>query len=470
MTILRACSFVLGVLALCAVLSATVVLADGVLWVSEAELSNHSSVQGGWEEGGQSQLPVCLGRDGNGQLRPGKYLSSRCNIAFGSQELSVHAEEILVANGGQYSWEGVNDGKPSDWMRLWAAKVDGRDAFICRAKHRKFDVLDRGVHPGEMFGLECRYGYNNAVEIVRDDKFGDIATFVNSPFEVLYVPRQALTAEEMEEILAIVSEVDGRWRDKHGFINITQIDSGDIDNENPVLFTAEYLFLLKKLGVLEGEIRSSYFSWAQAALDDIRLEAGLFDRRPEDKSVDRDSVCVRHFSRDEQIGLVIIDWAFDFQLGLATELFAYGKANDWVFENRAWRQDGSHGEKICHHNEWLDADGLKAKAQGFRTPKFQGFVSLAARQNISEIQAAEISGGYLITMNRPAQSTSGKILGVLRREVLSHSSNELVGKAIALFENRLYEQYGSSPLKGMYGVYFPNLDHPFHRLVGYYKH
>ena len=470
MTVSRDFTFVTNVLVFCAGLSASVAMADNVLWVTESELSNHASVQGGWEESGQPQLPVCLGRDGSGQRRPGKYLKNRCNIPSGGQELSVHTEVILASNGGAYSWEGINDGKPSDWLRLWAAKADGRDTFICRANHRKLGVLDKGVHPGEMFGLECRYGYSGGVEIVKDDEFGDVTTFVNSPFEVLYVPRSASTTEEKKEILNIVSEVDEQWRDRHGFLNINQIDSDDIDNENPVLFTAEYLFLLKKIGVLEGEIRDSYFSWAQTALDKIRLTSGLFDRRPEDKLADRDNVCVRHFSRDEQIGLIIIDWAFDFELGLAAELFAYGEANGWIFENRAWRRDGSRGEKICHHGEWLDTDGLEAKAQGFRTPKFQGLVSSATRQNISKVQAAEISGGYLITMNRPAQSTSGKILGILRREILSQSSNDLVGKAIALFENRLYNQYGSSPLKGMYGVYFSNPGHPFHRLVGYYKH
>ncbi|OAD24084.1 hypothetical protein THIOM_000068 [Candidatus Thiomargarita nelsonii] len=57
----------------------------------------------------------------------------------------------------------------------------------------------------------------------------------------------------------------------------------DIDNENPVLFTAEYLFLLDKLGVLRGDLKARYQQKIKQAIAKLQLEPGLFDRYPEDK-------------------------------------------------------------------------------------------------------------------------------------------------------------------------------------------
>lgn len=429
-------------------------------------------IQGGWEDGGSPQLPVCKATDAGGTQRPGKYVSGRCNITVhGQGEISQPSQGLLVDSGGaKYSWLGINDVKTPGWKRLYTGMSDGAPLFFCRSKHYEHIVLERGMHPGELSGMECRYGYGGKREITRDDEFSDFGTLFNSPFHVLYVPRPQLNEKEITEAEAALTEIDDHWRNQHGFLNIYGPDNPINDNENPTLFTAEYIFLLKQLGLLEGERRENMKNWAIEAVGKIRVAPGLFVRIPEDRFVDRDIECTRIFSRDEMIGLIAIDYAFDYELGLSQEIYDRGKESGWLFDNRTWRQDGTIGD-VCTHGQWHSASSVKAIFDSYRTPKFQGLVAAATGNNISDLELAEVVIGLNITANRDVGSTSGKIMGMMRAEIFAQSDNDTINKAYAIFMNNMYNQYGDSPLVGMFEIYFGHTpNHPIHTLVALYDH
>lgn len=444
--------------------------AKAAQWSASNVRTEGKFVEGGWEKGGEPAIPVCLGLDPKGQLRPGKSIVNNCNIVFDGKEIEVRVEALLTGAASSYSWEGINSPKPTNWKRFRASTADGKDIFVCRAKHKQQLLFDEGMHPGELYGAECRYGFGNTQNIVKDDVFTEIGNLFNSPYAVLYVPRKPLSAEDREIAQNAIDRIDQGWREKNGFINIKREGNNDLDNENPVLFTSEYYFLLKKLGLLQGTFRENEIKRISESIDNLRLEPGLFDRVPFEKFKNRDTYCVRHFSRDEQIGLVLIDWAFDYELGLSRELFDYGRANGWRFENRTWRSSGEAGRQICDKGTWMNGNDPSAYLQGQRTPKFIGLLEAAAQNKVSATSIAEILGGLKLTKDRDRSKTSGKILAFLRKEILINPGSDAIDSGFAQFENAMYDQYGANPLKGLFSIYFKNPDHPFHELVSLYQH
>lgn len=438
------------------------------VWVDPKSISSASHFEGGWEEDGVVRS-ACLAQMQNSEYIAGKLIGTQCNVAQNGIEVATSAKAILSNKNVRLSWEAINNSKPEGWVRVNVGQFEGRDVFACRAKHRDFGLFDKGVHVGTLSGLECRYGYDGQQVVVRDDPWGDIATLATSPFWVLYREKLDLSGEQKRQIEEAIFEIEGHWLDKHGFLNISKRDSLEIDNENPVLFTAEYLFLLRELGMLEGARRTRYLTWARSAIDKLRLKPGLFDRRPEDKLEDRGNHCVRHFSRDEQIGLLLIDHVFDNELGISKEISEFGRNNNWIFENRSWRADGSIGNKICHHGEWFDSDSIKAKAQGWRSPKSQGLFIASVDETLDAPHVAEIVGGLAITARRAPNETSGKILAYLRSPILRGANNELVNQAFALFENAMYDQYGAQPFYRLLEIYFKAQDHPIHILAKHHQ-
>lgn len=441
---------------------------DTIRWSTEPSVQE-PAIEGGWEEGGHPKLSVCRGKDTAGLLRPGKLVGNKCNIVTGGREISVTSAGVLVGQSPeQYSWEGINDVKPTGMKRYFDGMSDGKSIFICRAKMRELLILDKGIHPGELNGLECRFGYDGKPQIVHDDELGDIGTYFHSPYHVLYVPRAPLTNDEKRLAEDAISEIDENWRNKHGFLNIYETNRASNDNENPTLFTAEYIFLLKQLGLLTGERRNEIKRWTLNAVEKLRVAPGLFVRIPEDRYVDRDIQCTRIFSRDEMTGLIIMDYAFDYELGFSKEIYQRGIESGWLFDNRSWRPDGSIGD-VCTHGEWHSATSIKAVFDSYRTPKFQGLVSAAVNQPVAFPDLVEILGGLYITQNRDPQSTSGKILGMMRAEIFAQRDLPEINKSYAIFKNHMYNQYGNRPLAGMFQTYFnARRDHPFHTLVQLY--
>ena len=202
-------------------------------------------------------------------------------------------------------------------------------------------------------------------------------------------------------------------------------------------------------------------------IDALRLESGLFDRYPEDVKANRDKKCIRHFSRDEQIALLAIDHVFQRELGFSQELYEYGRKHkrlaSWHYENRMWRKNGRHVKWVCEHGK--KKDGLAATKYGLRTPKFRGLVKAANNASVDALAVAEIVAGLKITGDRPPGKTSGKILVFLRMEILRKANNKLINKALARFENKMYEKYGQNPLHRLMMIYLKHPEHPIRRLA-----
>ncbi|OAD19014.1 hypothetical protein THIOM_005373, partial [Candidatus Thiomargarita nelsonii] len=396
-----------------------------------------NAIQGGWEANG-TPLPVCRAYRGN-ERHPGKVVSGRCNYGYGGRESSSSRYDVLVGQDQEYSWEDIGKSTPPGWYPFAGGHEPGRILYICRAKHRTHFVVDKGVHPGKMVGDHCHYGYGGSEQRA-------------SRAAILYVKPSKTTSSQQDKIHQIVQEVEKRWFDKHGFMRLNPhagSKGAEIDNENPVLFTAEYLFILDKLGVLRGELKSRYQQRIKQAIAKLQLEPGLFDRYPEDKYKNRDTVCIRHFSRDEQIGLVVLDKVFDWQLGLARDLVNYGKTHkrlggNWHYENRFWRAEGTPVDWVCHHGEIKK--GLAAEKYGIRTPKFRGLLKMAVGESPDFLAIAEIIGGLKLTARKPVGETSGKILAYLRSAILENSRQHEIKNAVGAFYQEMLFQYGERPL------------------------
>ncbi len=417
-----------------------------------------NAIQGGWEANG-TQLPVCRAYRGN-ERHPGKVVSGRCNYGYGGREISSSSYDVLVGPDHESSWEDIGKSTPTGWYPLAGGHEPGRILYICRAKHRQGFFTDKGVHPGKMVGNHCNYGYGGSEHRV-------------SRAAILYVKPSKTSSSRQDKIHQIIQEVDKYWLNKHGFMRLNPHSGfpADIDNENPVLFTAEYLFLLDKLGVLRGELKARYQQKIKNAIAKLQLEPGLFDRYPEDKHQNRDSVCIRHFSRDEQIGLVILDKVFDWQLGLARDLVNYGKTHkrlggNWHYENRFWRASSQPVDWVCHHGEIKK--GLAAEKYGIRTPKFRGLLKIAVGGSPDFLATAEIIVGLKLTARKHVGETSGKILAYLRSSaILEKSRKHKIKNAVGAFYQDMLFQYGERPLHALMKIYFKNENHPIRRLSAY---
>src|SRR5258708_57044 len=81
----------------------------------------------------------------------------------------------------------------------------------------------------------------------------------------------------------IISSAEKNWFNKNGWIRLnpkaSDTDNG-YDNENPLLFTAEYLWLASRLGLLSGEFRETYFNRLKKQIGEMELQPGLYDRYP----------------------------------------------------------------------------------------------------------------------------------------------------------------------------------------------
>lgn len=275
-------------------------------------------------------------------------------------------------------------------------------------------------------------------------------------------PLPNLSQEQKQEVLAIVTEVEKQWLDPYGFMRLTPDPSkkAEIDNENPVLFTSEYLYLLWRLGMLEGELRERYREKILRMIDLLRLEPGLFNRRP-GKS---DEAFERHFSRDEQIGLVTLDRVFDWQLGFARELYNYGQAHHFFYQNRDWSAPGQHHRSAKgEHNSWLEL-----KASAYRQPEFVKYLHLAVGERPNALRQSILQTGLRLSMKKPREETSGKILAYLRFEVL-YGKDAGTDNVIRRYLQKMRTVYGDNPLYKILCIYYPCregiAEHPLRRLA-----
>lgn len=268
--------------------------------------------------------------------------------------------------------------------------------------------------------------------------------------------RVSLSKAQEKAVLAIVKETEARWMDRHGFLRLTprKGTKRDIDNENPVLFTATYYYLLKRLGMLKGKRKNRYRKKIRTMLAKLRLEPGLFNRYP---SIGKKKAHPRHFSRDEQIGLGTFDIAFDRSLGLFKELCEYGKRNSFFYENRTWLRPGKHQSKKSVR-----------RLDGFRQHNFRGYVCKGAGESMGLLARKWTMTALALTRRRSKQKTSGKILAYLRFEVLRHSASD-IRDAITKFHLKMQQMYGKIPLQGLFRIYYRHPQHPIRKLVLFLK-
>jgi len=269
--------------------------------------------------------------------------------------------------------------------------------------------------------------------------------------------RVKLNPRQRKQVEAIIKEVNKRWLNTHGFIRLHPHNGKNkgIDNENPVLFTATYFYMLKRLGMLKGPDVNRLLPKIRAMLNKLRLEPGLFNRYPSPGKTKR--AHTRHFSRDEQIGLAMFDISFDKKLGLFKELYTYGEKNSYFYENRTWISTGKHRSK----------PGVR-RLDGFRQHNFRGFIRMGVGKSMSLVHRKWTIAALHITGGRNKGKTSGKILAYLRFEVLRHGPED-VKDAIVKFHLKMQRMYGIIPFQGLFKIYYQNPRHPIRRLASYLR-
>ncbi|NUM34419.1 MAG: hypothetical protein HUU50_07735 [Candidatus Brocadiae bacterium] len=322
------------------------------------------------------------------------------------------------------------------------------------------------VETGIGDGSECSIGWCKCPEPPRIENIEEhkvvTVDFANwsdcnartGKLEVKYV----LQAPPKDAIEAIVKEVESDWMDQDGFLRLTPTPGQRVerDNENPVLFTGEYVYLLWKLGVLKGELRERYKKHLAEKVGALRLEPGLFNRRPGQTQ----EAFERHFSRDEQIGLVAMDMVFDWELGFAKEIYEYGKNNGWCWQNRDWSAPGEHKRKAAgDHNS-----PTELYISGLRQPHFIDYLRVAIKQTPSDFGLKIYRSALALTRGRPREDTSGKLLACLHTQVMRNCNDQETLDCIEKFWREMTAMYGANPIHGMMKIYFQHPDHPFLRL------
>ena len=240
-------------------------------------------------------------------------------------------------------------------------------------------------------------------------------------------PAPVLSERQKQEVRAIMREVAERWSDRYGCLRLTPCSDKNepLDNENPVLFTSECFYLLWRLGMLQGDLKASYRSKVAELITALRLKHGLVQRRPV-----REKNAFRQLSIDEQVGLVTLDLVFDWQLGVARELLAYG-------EQHGYRQS---------------------------QPPFIEYMRLANGQNASPLGQRFFRQALHMTLAGPREETRDKILTYLWTEVFRGRDSES-DRVIDEFLHKMRLVYGDNALYEIMCIYFSHKDHPCRRLA-----
>lgn len=261
-----------------------------------------------------------------------------------------------------------------------------------------------------------------------------------------------LSRKNERQVLNIMRETRKYWMDRHGFIRLTPNVrmNPSIDNENPVLFTATYYYLLWRLGILNQARQKQLLPHIKKMLQLLRLEPGLFNRFPHLSSKKKGHP--RHFSRDEQIGLGTLDCIFSGRLGLFRELYAYGQKTRFRYENRTWVSKGMH-RKIKWSQRFV----------GMRQYNFRGYIKLGVGYSMSWLERTWTIAALYNPRYNDKQQTSGKILAYLRFQVLHR--DPALHSTIFAFHTQMKRLYGKYPLEHIFKIYYRHPKHPIHRLV-----
>ncbi|MDF1665098.1 MAG: hypothetical protein P1V97_25275, partial [Planctomycetota bacterium] len=252
-------------------------------------------------------------------------------------------------------------------------------------------------------------------------------------------------------------EVRQQWLDEHGFMRLYK-KSKKLDNENPVLFTSEYLYVLWRLGALTGELREFWCGSIRRSIKKLQLEPGLYNRYPKSNS----SAFKRHFSRDEQIGLIVFDRVFDWELGYSKDILDYGQRHSFVYSNRSWSGPETQKRTV------LDKTGraIPRILLDFIGKRDSKLIELFLASNGYKTESGQLFTrvGLADTTARKKGETSGKMLALLRFEVIYGVDRE-TDRAIQNFLQELRSVYGRNVYSALADIYFLDTSHPVRRLA-----
>lgn len=251
--------------------------------------------------------------------------------------------------------------------------------------------------------------------------------------------KTTLSPHRLQEAREIAIEIQNNWLDRHGFLNL-KAPSIEVDSENAFLYTSTYYFLMKKLGLID--VMPKILD-VKTMIGKTRIAYGLFNRFP-DPSRDQD------FSRDEHIGLITMDWAYDYQIGVARELFNYGKTTNFYYENRP--------------NSLLI--NTREKLAGQRFPNFVEYLRMANNLNPTTLGQFHFRTALKLTKRQDVSKTSTKILAYLRFQVMGNKTNS-ADQAILGFHSEMRKQYGNHPFRELIKIYYSPTDHPIIKLASY---
>ncbi|NUM34413.1 MAG: hypothetical protein HUU50_07705 [Candidatus Brocadiae bacterium] len=279
---------------------------------------------------------------------------------------------------------------------------------------------------------------------------------------------EIVTQEEYIQIHSIMQEVNQFWCDKHGFMRHTPTEEPvhSLDNENPLLCTAEYMYLLWRLGILKGNMKEVFAFQLRDMVSLLRLERGLFNRYPGKT----DQAFGRHFSRDEQIGLVTLDLIFDWKLGFAQELYEYGKAYNFIYQNMDWSGPGKHDRIVYTQNGNVMPNWMLA-AIGQRMPECIEYFSIAAGNPPNDLfqklfrVALDLSGTYAAD---DMDGLPNKMRACLRLEVM-YGKNKKSDEEILKFFRRMSDMYGKNYYYKLCKMSYKHPNHPTTRLSAFLK-
>ena len=268
---------------------------------------------------------------------------------------------------------------------------------------------------------------------------------------------------------------------------------GSEASDNGVLYTAEYLQLLKWNGVLKGDLRERYKREIITMIDRLRVVQGVavvpgvFNRYP---GYDAHAFS-QYFSQDEQQGLLTLDAVFDYELGYARELNEYGKTHLYCYDNIQYSPYGY--PPVCgpvdltkyHIPVTIPADIASVFASAIlpaRQPQFIELVRLAAGEEPVLFNEEWFVWSLRVSTLLPEVDTSSKILiyhalPIMYQAVRDSHLSPLMKlrslKAMADWYDRMALMYLSDqhPLHEIYKGYYQDENdlHPIRRLSKYLK-
>lgn len=204
---------------------------------------------------------------------------------------------------------------------------------------------------------------------------------------------------------------------------------GANSSDNGLLFSATFLSFFPR-----GTIPNEWINWYENMVNLCRKEPGLFNRYPDNLSLQ---------AHDDMIGLAFADFWIQpiYHKGWAREVLQYGWDHGWVFNNtngpfepRMWR---------------------------FRSIHYPSFLKFVAGCRLTPWDVFAICSGFVFNMFEKGRESNGRCLLVLMARCLSGHS-WIIDFAIGRWLRVMRERFPGG-LRDLYSEYFKPTpeEHPF---------